>query len=145
MNTITLTVQSITRTESQVLKKFGLRTFAELDKTGKPCAFFGEVHESSLNDVPRKPIITRTRRRSSVASTRLLKSMPKKQRITIHKGSQLDRVAAYCHRRLKSGPISRGDLEEGIMTDLDLEKRQAGPAISDLLNASRYNHLQVAD
>ncbi len=146
MNTITLTVQAITRNESLVLKKFGLRTFAELDRTGKPCAFFGEVHASSLNDVPRKPLITRKRTRASISGNRLLRSVQKSKRIEIQrKGCQLDRVAAYCHTRLKGEPIARDVLEAGIMKDLGLKSNQARPAVSDLLDSNRYNQLQAAD
>lgn len=62
----------------------------------------------------------------------------------IAKNTQLDQVARYCHRRLRTGRLSRADLTNGLQADLGLAANQAGPAISDLLNPTRYNHLKVA-
>lgn len=143
MNVINLQVHPITKAESLFAKKFGLRVFAELDRNGKEVAFFGEVHESSLNDVPRKPI--RAKQRDPIRIDRLLKSRPKPGRVSIQQGSDLARVAAYCHKRLKKSPVSRGILQDEMVEEFGLTGDQIRPAVTALLDREKYNHLTVAD
>jgi len=143
MTTITLTVHPITKAESLFAKKFGLRVFAELDRNGKEVAFFGELHESTINSVPR--ITPRKKQRLPIRVDRLLKSRPKSKRVPIQAGSDLARVAAYCHKRCKKQPVARGILQDEMVVAFGLTSDQVRPAITALLDKEKYDHLTVAD
>lgn len=146
MNHITLQVHPISKQESHFARKFGLRVFAELDNKGREIAFFGEVHDSTAEVVPGKPIITRKKGREPIRVDRLLKSMPSTKRCHIAVGSNLRNIADYCHIHIKKhGPTSRGVLQDGSAKALNLESAQVRPAFSDLLDVDGYNHLRTAD
>jgi len=140
-----LEITQSTKTGNLVLRRHGLRTFAELDERGKIVGYFAEVHTGAPTAAPPKTGIKRPRMNEAVPVTAFLKSRPAKDRKDIKEDSMTAKVADLCHKLLASKKTkrSRGDLKAAAAEHLGITLTQAQTSISALLHV--YDHLEVRE